>query len=129
MWVPVDGGRHNLTFNISTLQRGPQRFNVSTFEHVKVCFRMRGHRRCSGCRTDTLTLFSGHVCADEGTAPLYRLQNRSGLRVSYKARSGQAAGQLYSLDPWEEAPLAVTPSRSSVILPQTQQQVKQIHVR
>lgn len=62
--------------------------------------------------------------ADEGTAPLYRLVNRSGLRVSYWARSGRAAGQLFSLDPWEEAPLAVTPSRSSVVLPQTQQQAR-----
>ena len=39
-------------------------------------------------------------------------------------RSGGGAGQLFTLDPWEEAALAVIPSRSSVVLPQTQQQVQ-----
>ncbi len=34
------------------------------------------------------------------------------------------AGQLFTLDPWEEAPLSVIPSRSSVVLPQTQQQAR-----
>src|SRR4051794_26989008 len=40
------------------------------------------------------------------------------------SRSGVGAGQLFMLDPWEEVPLAVIPSRSSVVLPQTQQQVR-----
>ena len=38
------------------------------------------------------------------------------------------AGQLFMLDPWEEVPLAVIPSRSSVVLPQTQQQVQRQRV-
>ena len=48
-------------------------------------------------------------------------QNRS------YSRSGVGAGQLFMLDPWEEVPLAAIPSRSSVVLPQTQQQVQSQH--
>ena len=43
---------------------------------------------------------------------------------TFHFRSGVGAGQLFMLDPWEEVPLAVIPSRSSVVLPQTQQQVQ-----
>lgn len=55
---------------------------------------------------------------------MYRLNNQTGLRVSYWARSGAGAGRQFSLDPWEEAPLAVTPARSAVVLPHTQQQAQ-----
>ncbi|KAL3144165.1 hypothetical protein ABBQ32_003949 [Trebouxia sp. C0010 RCD-2024] len=56
---------------------------------------------------------------------LYRLVNRSGLRLSYwtdDAGEDEEAGCAYSLNAWEESPLLVDPVEKTVIIPDTQQQ-------
>lgn len=60
---------------------------------------------------------------------LCRLVNRSGLRLSYWADSGEGAepaepGSSYTLNAWEESPLMVEPLEKTVILPDAQQQVR-----
>ncbi|KAK9808775.1 hypothetical protein WJX72_003363 [[Myrmecia] bisecta] len=55
---------------------------------------------------------------------LYRLVNKSGLRLSYWADlAGQGPGSTHALNPWEESPLLVEPAEKTVILPDSQQQV------
>ena len=60
---------------------------------------------------------------------LCRLVNRSGLRLSYwtdDAGEDGEAGCAYSLNPWEESPLLVDPLEKTVIIPDTQQQVRTV---
>ncbi|KAL0042783.1 hypothetical protein WJX79_011021 [Trebouxia sp. C0005] len=57
---------------------------------------------------------------------LYRLVNRSGLRLSYWTDDVGEDGEVgcaYTLNAWEESPLLVDPVERTVIIPDTQQQV------
>ena len=53
-----------------------------------------------------------------------RLVNKSGLRLSYWVDGPAGRSEAFSVNSWEEGPLHVEPVEKTVVLPDTQLQVK-----
>ncbi|KAK9809768.1 hypothetical protein WJX73_004442 [Symbiochloris irregularis] len=70
---------------------------------------------------------------NDQVSSLYRLVNRSGLRLSYwvDLEGGRDQSEVFSLNSWEESPLQVEPMEKAVILPHSQLQVlaRTIHMQ
>lgn len=54
---------------------------------------------------------------------IFRLVNRSGLRLAYWVRSSTGNSTVHALNAWEESPLLVEPVQRNIVLAETQQQV------
>ncbi len=64
------------------------------------------------------------VLPGECGCDMFRLVNRSGLRLAYWARSSTGNSTVYALNAWEETPLLVEPVQRNIVLAETQQQVR-----